>query len=324
MQEKEKLCLEAEEIAAAPKWNDSGRIRNLQGCWKKIGPVPQEESESIWQRFRGVCDRYFTWQEEERSRNLARKEELITEMTATLAAITPDTNLKEVAGRLTQLQQQWKEIGPVPQEKSEDLWHRFSQPCDEFFQARHQRYEEAEKGRHLNLEKKEELLRRAEEVAGQGNTKPTVEALQELQKQWQEAGAAPREIDRELNHQFKEVCDSFFSGRRQFFADLAAERLENQRQKEALCLRLETLVGASPAAAGTGQALSLAEQLKMAMEENFMLAGRRQEKGEIAAEVKKLQEEWKKIGPAERQSEQALRDRFRKGLDAFYQGRKDK
>ena len=128
---------------------------------------------------------------------------------------------------------------------------------------------------------------------------------------------APKEIERELNQRFKELCNAFFEGRKQHFADLESERLENQRQKESLCLRLENLVGAAAPARPVNQALNLAEQLKMAMENNFMLAGRRDEKATVQAEVKRLQEEWKKIGPADRKYEQALQDRFQKALAGF-------
>jgi hypothetical protein len=322
--EKEKLCLEVEKIVADPRFNDAGRIRNLQGRWKKIGPVPKEQSAAVWQRFRSACDRYFAWLDETRAQNLARKEELCAAVAEILAGLTPESSLKEVGARLVILQQQWKEIGPVPQELSEEIWQRFHGPIDEFFQSRHQHFEEAEKERRLNLEKKEELLRKAEELAARGNTQENAAALQELQKQWQEAGSAPREIDRELNQQFKELCDSFFAGRRQFFTSLKEERLANQRRKESLCLRLENLLGGAPASGGKGknQALSLAEQLKIAMEDNFMLAGRRDDKAEIQAEVKRIQEEWKKIGPAERKYDQALGDRFRKALDSFYDRQK--
>lgn len=240
------------------------------------------------------------------------------EVEQTLAAITPETILKEVSAKLVDLQQQWKEIGPVPEEQREPLWQRFNTPCDDFFADRHRHFEEAEKVRRLNLEKKEDILRRAEEQAAQGNNRQTAEAIQALQKEWQQTGNAPKEIDRELNHRFKELCHAFFEGRRQHFAELESARLENQRRKESLCLRLEGLVGATtPAAPPVDQALNLAEQLKMAMENNFMLAGRRDEKATIQAEVKRLQEEWKKIGPADRKHEAALQVRFHQAYNSF-------
>lgn len=320
LHEKERLCEEVEKIGAAPQWNDAGRIRNLQGQWKKIGQAPREHNDAVWERFRAGCDRYFAWLEAERLNNLRRKEELCLEVEQLLAGITPATILKELSARLVELQQQWKEIGPVPEEQREPLWQRFNSRCDEFFKERHRHFEEAEKARRLNLEKKEELLHRAEEQAAQGNNRQTAEALQAIQKEWQQLGQAPKESERELNQRFKELCHAFFEGRKQHFADLESERLENQRQKESLCLRLESLVGAAaPAARPVDQALNLAEQLKMAMENNFMLAGRREEKGALQGEVKRLQEEWKKIGPVDRKQEQALKDRFQKALDRFNQ-----
>lgn len=318
LQEKEALCEQVEKIAAAPQWNDAGRLRNLQGRWKKIGQAPREQNDAVWERFRSACDRYFAWLEADKLNNLRRKEELCLEVEQTLAAITPETTLKEVSARLVELQQQWKEIGPVPDEQREPLWLRFNTPCDAFFADRHRHFEEAEKTRRLNLEKKEELLRLAEEQAAQGNNRQTAEAIQAIQRDWQQAGQAPKEIERELNHRFKELCHAFFEGRRQHFADLESERLENQRKKESLCLRLENLVGsATPPASPVNQTLNLAEQLKMAMENNFMLAGRRDEKATVQAEVKRLREEWKKIGPADRKYEAALQVRFHQAFNSF-------
>ncbi|NTV14372.1 MAG: DUF349 domain-containing protein [Desulfobulbaceae bacterium] len=323
LKDKEMLCEEVEKIVAAPQWNDAGRIRNLQGRWKKIGQAPKAHNDAVWERFRGACDRYFAWLEAERLNNLRRKEELCQEVEKILAEITPETILKEVGARLVELQQQWKEIGPAPQEHSEPLWQRFNTPCHEFFKDRHRQFEEAEKERRQNLAKKEELLHRAEEQAAQGNNRQTAEALQAIQKEWQQVGPAPKEIERELNHRFRELCHSFFEGRKQYFTNLEGERLENQRRKESLCLRLENLIGAAtPTAPPVNQGLNLAEQLKMAMENNFIMAGRRDEKATVLAEVKRLQEEWKKIGPADRKYEPALQIRFHQAFNSFQEQNK--
>jgi len=324
LKEKEALCEEVEKIVAAPQWNDAGRIRNLQGQWKKIGQAPKAQNDALWGRFRSACDRYFAWLEAERLNNLRRKEELCQEVEKILAEITPETILKEVGVRLVELQAQWKEIGPVPQEQSEALWQRFNTPCHEFFKDRHRQFEEAEKERRQNLVKKEELLRRAEEQAAQGNNRQTAEALQAIQKEWQQVGHAPKEIERELNHRFRELCNSFFEGRKQYFTNLEGERLENQRRKESLCLRLENLLGTAttPVAPPVDQSLNLAEQLKMAMENNFMLAGRRDDKATVMAEVKRLQDEWKKIGPADRKYEPALQVRFHQAFNSLQEQNK--
>jgi DNA repair protein SbcC/Rad50 len=55
-------------------------------------------------------------------------------------------NAGEVAGLLKELQQSWKEVGPLPQKKSKEMWDTFKAACDEVFdKIRGQRAVAAEK-----------------------------------------------------------------------------------------------------------------------------------------------------------------------------------
>jgi len=320
LKEKELLCEEAEQLSASPNREDSAKYLELQERWKKIGHVPRKQEKEIWKRFRAACDTFFKWLDEQRLENLHLKEALCVEVESIISELSDDTDMKAVAARLAELQQQWKETGPVPRDQQEEIWQRFNEPCDRFFKSRHQQYEEAEKIRLQNQEQKEKLLRQAEDLAIGGTDKKIAAQLQKLQQEWQKMGQAPKEADRELNQQFREVCDAFFEGRRQYFADLDHQRLQSQKAKEALCLRLENLIGTASESVvnGKNKALSLAEQLKMAMEDNFILAGIRGEKKSVNDEIRRLQQEWKKIGPIPGKHEQALEKRFKKGLDIHY------
>lgn len=318
--DKVKLCEEAEQLAATPQ-NDYPKIfKRLQSDWKKIGPVPRKKEEAIWQRFRAACDSYFHWLEAEQLKNLQRKEELCETAEKLVAEATAEGNRKELAARLTELQQQWKEIGPVPPDRSEAVWQRFRQPCDTFFAARHEEYEQEEEQRRANQGQKEEILAKVEDLAGRSKDKETAAQVQQLQKEWFEIGPAPREVNKELNDRFKTLCNAFFEDRRQYFTDLHTQQLENQKKKESLCLRLENILGLSynTEARQKGKALTLAEELKQAMEDNFMLAGRRQEKKDLSGEVKRIEQEWQKIGPVPPRQIRPLTDRYKKALDVYY------
>ena len=321
---KEKLCEEAEQLAAEPQLDYPGKFKHLQSEWKKIGPVPRKKSDAIWKRFREACDSYFNWLEAEKQENLKQKEELCEEAEQLVAESTAEENRQEIAARLIELQQKWKEIGPVPPDQSEVVWQRFREPCDRFFAARQEQFEQEEEERRLNQEHKEEMLARAEELANRESDKETTVQLQQLQKEWFEIGPAPREKNKELNDRFKGLCDAYFEGRRQFFTDLKAEQLENQKKKESLCLRLENILGLSPktGAGRPGKALSLAEELKQAMEDNFMLAGRREEQKGVSEEVKRIRQEWERIGPVPPKQIKPLRERYKKALDAYYDSRR--
>lgn len=322
--DKEKLCEEAEQLAAEPQADYARKFQLLQAAWRKIGPVPRKKEDFVWKRFRAACDMYFNWLEAGQQENLLRKQELCEEVEKLLAESTSEENQKELAAKLTELQQKWKEIGPVPRDQSEAVWQRFREPCDVFFAARHLQYEKEEEQRRLNQGQKEELLAKAEDLASQNIDKKTAEQLQNLQKEWFEVGPAPREINKELNDRFKNLYDTFFEDRRQYFTDLKNQQFENQKKKESLCLLLENILGTTykPGSKGRGKALSLAEELKQAMENNFMLAGRRNEKKGISDEVKRIEQDWEKIGPVPYKQIRPLNERYKKALDAYYKSQR--
>ncbi len=150
--------------------------------------------------------------------------------------------------------------------------------------------------------------------------------LQELQKDWSETGSAPREIDKKLDERFQDLCDAFFAGRHQYFTDLKKQLLANQKKKESLCLRLENILGTAPKSVlkGRGKALSLAEELKQAMEDNFMLAGRRNEKKSIDEEIKRIEKDWHNIGAVPHNQVRPLTARFKKSLESYYKQHRDR
>ena len=58
------------------------------------------------------------------------------------------------------------------------------------------------------------------------------------------------------------------------------------------------------------------------MEDNFMLAGRRNEKNGISNEVKKIEQDWEKIGPVPHKQIRPLTARYKKALDAYYKSQR--
>lgn len=324
--DKGKLCEEAEQLAATPQTDYAKQFKRLQSDWKKIGPVPRKNKDAIWKRFRAACDNYFHWLAAEQRQNLQRKEELCEMAEKLVAEPTAEDKQQEIATRLTELQQQWKEIGPVPPGRSEAVWQRFREPCDLFFTARQKQYEKEEEQRRINQGRKEEILARAEELASRSKDKETTAQLQQLQKEWFETGPAPREINKELNDRFKALCDAYFEDRRQYFTDLHTQQLDNQKKKEILCLRLENIIGlSSGSGAGKhGKALSLAEELKQAMEDNFMLAGRRNEQKDIREEVKRIEQDWEKIGPVPPRQIRPITERYKKALAAYFKSQRSR
>jgi len=66
---KEQLCSKAESLASSRDLKAAiESVKELQAEWKSIGPVPKEQVEPLWQRFRSACDRVFEHARQERER----------------------------------------------------------------------------------------------------------------------------------------------------------------------------------------------------------------------------------------------------------------
>ena len=323
--EKEKLCEWAEALAAAPDPARARDFRDLQATWKQAGRAPRDAEPALWGRFRGAADRFFGALDEGRQENLRRKEALCEEVESLVAGAAEDADPREIAGKITELQKRWKEIGPVPKEASDAVWARFRRPCDASFEARRAQFEALDAERRANEEQKLALLHRAEELAEGDDPNAAAEGLRALQEEWNALGPATRDREEELRQRFRAVCDDFFEGRRQHFEEMNRARQENLKAKEALCVRLERVVGApvGEAAARENQALSLAEQLKLALASNFALSGDQGTPERRLEEVRSIQEAWRRVGPVPREHDRALWARYRALLDAFYGGRRE-
>jgi hypothetical protein len=216
--------------------------------------------------------------------NLQRKEALITRA----EELKESTEWKATADEIKKLQAEWKKIGAVAKERSQELWDRFRAPANYFFERRQEHLGKLREEQEENLRKKEALCVRAEELASSAQWKSTAEALQALQAEWKTIGPVPREHGDAIWKRFRKSLDEFFGRRQEHYARLRKEQEENLRKKEALCVRAEEL--------------SQSTQWKATSEA-----------------IKALQAEWKAVGPVPQKKADAIWKRFRGSIDVFFE-----
>lgn len=323
LSQKEELCLRAEALADQPEITHKEQFQELQTTWKTIGQVPKGQEEAIWQRFRAACNRYYDWLDTLRPDNLAEKEALCAAVEEISAAIGPETNFMQVAKKVVALQRRWKEIGPVPKEHQQSIWQRFKGLCDAFYAAKKQHDEAIDQERPENQSKMEAFIERIKELSVAAVSRESVKEIIAIQEEWHRLGPAGKESERPLQERFKSLCDTFFKERREALQEIDQIQRENLKKKEALCLRLEILAGINPQPVllqGKGQkgGLTLAEQLKVAFETNFVLAAddARDKKKRAKDEIDSVKQEWQQIGAVPREHEHILRKRYSTALDA--------
>ena len=194
--------------------NKTQEILALQAKWKTIGYAPQKMNVKIFERFRAACDEFFKRKavffkqiKENMAENLEKKKALCEKA----EALKDSTDWKQTAEILTQLQKEWKTIGPVAKKHSDAVWKRFIGACDYFFAQKNkatssQRSIEAE-----NMAKKEEIIKQLIALDASGVTdNNTTEQTRALIKEWNSIGHVPfKEKDR-LYNEFHKWVDKLF------------------------------------------------------------------------------------------------------------------
>ena len=147
--------------------------------------------------------------------------------------------------------------------------------------------EDAEWKRWANESVQEDLCARAEALIEERDTARAARKLKDLDARWKQAKEAPKENAEELWTRFKAARDVVKGRVDAFFAKQAEELEENLRKKESLCEKAESLADST-------------EWVK------------------TADELRRLQAEWKQVGPVPRAHSRRIWDRFRQPCDRFF------
>jgi hypothetical protein len=320
-QKKKELCDKIEAIKDSTDWKEtSKKIKELQKEWQDIGPSIRAQEETLWKRFRTACDNFFNSQksyfenlEKDKPQNLIKKEDLCRRVES-LGDISDDEKYKKII----ELQADWKQIGPVPKEREDEIWKRFRKPIDEYFENKKTRTEEEKQTREKNQKAKEQLCVEAENLCNSTNWRETAEKIKGLQKQWKEIGPTQREIENSLWHRFHTACETFFSKLKDHNSKQKEETDEKLKEKIDICFRAEIISGVD---VSKSEEEERAEWQLKKLSENFWFRVIDEDDNNHdskAQKLKELQKLWKDIGPIPTDTDRILWRRFQRACNFFF------
>ncbi|MBF9220343.1 DUF349 domain-containing protein [Hymenobacter ruricola] len=229
-------------VEAAETKDSSAKLKALQAEWKATGAVPQSDSQAIWDTYHGLLDIYYSKQgrflemkDLDRRRNLEAKEALIKRAEALAQA----PGINKALDELTKLHEDWKNIGPVPNDQREPLWQRFIAASDVLHQRRKEFVDQRSTVEKANLVVKQALLERVLPFATFDTDRVNLwrsktDELQEIKAEWEAAGLVPRAQADALNKQYWAAYKAFFNRKNDFFKSLDNEKSANVKAKQAL------------------------------------------------------------------------------------------
>jgi hypothetical protein len=196
-----------------------------------------------------------------------------------------------------ELQEQWREIGPVPQSQVKDLWEKYHYQVEAFYDYIKINKELRDLDFKKNLEAKITLCEKAEELLVQSSVVDAFKQLQTLHDQWREIGPVPAEQRSEIWNRFKETTSKINHKHQDYFVNLKEEQKNNLQEKTVLCETAEMLASLKPDNA--------------------------KEWEEKSKELIQLQKIWKTIGFAPKKYNTKIYERFRAACDGFFNNKRN-
>jgi hypothetical protein len=290
------LCENAEELMVEPSILKAfNTLQKYHEQWREIGPVPRENKDDVWERFKHITSiinkkhqEFFESKKDEQKKNFEAKTALCEKVEEICNAEIEsyrdwDTRSKE----LVELQKIWRTVGFAPKKDNNRIYDRFRTACDAFFNKKRDFYSKNKEIQQNNLQQKIDLCVQAEALMDNTDWKKATQDFINIQRQWKEIGPIPRKHSDIIWKRFRVACDHFFDKKSEHFSDVDSGQIDNLKLKEGLIAELENFKS-------TGD---VSENLKI---------------------LKDIQRRWTEIGHVPFKKKDALQNKFREEIGKLF------
>ncbi len=224
-------------------------LNDLHEEYKHIGPVPKDDQEALWQRFKAASDVIYSRRKEqlehqrkEQEQNVEVKVRLCEEAEA-YASFQSDKigEWNDQTRLVLELQKRWETSGFLPREKAKEINKRFWAAFKGFFHHKNEFFRRLEAYREENLRRKAGLCEQVEALKESEDMEATADKIKAFQLEWKEIGPVPEKQREVIFERFKQACDAFFNRRREQRNSTDREFERNFAIKSEICDKIEKL-----------------------------------------------------------------------------------
>ena len=248
----------------------------------------------LFARYRKMRDEFVAGLEQAKEENLKVKLAIIDELKE---LVNSDETLNHTFNKFRELQQRWKETGPVPQANVKDTWETYNLHVENFYNFIKINNELRDLDLKKNYEAKISLCEQAEALVVESSVVSAFRKLQKLHDEWRETGPVANEFKEPLWERFKLASSRINKAHQEHFESLKGEQQKNLDMKTELCVKAE----------------ELSEQ---------MLTSRK-EWNKANDRLLEIQKVWKTIGFAPKKDNTRIYERFRNACDRFFALKRD-
>ena len=249
---------------------------------------------SLYNKYKKERAEYNRQLDAEREANLVKKQAIIEDLKA---LVEEQGDMKDAFPKFREIQNRWRETGPVPQQNFRDVNDTYQLYVEKFYDLVQINRELRDLDFRKNLEAKTEFCEQAEALAESEDVVGAFKELQKLHEQWKEYGPVAKEFRDSIWDRFRAATAVINKKYQAHFEGLKEQHAANLEAKTALCEKVEAIAEQEIASSNQWNALS--------------------------KEIEAIQAEWRKIGFATRKDNQKVYDRFRAACDKFFSRKRE-
>ena len=274
-------------------------LGELQKKWKDVGAVSSHKYKDIQAEYsKAIEDIYYNLKifRDLQEHDLKKNFELKTEIIEKLRSLQQSNKIKETERLIKIYRNEWDEIGPVPAPKWDLIKQNYKEVLDQTYIKIKAHYHSFEEQKENNLKLKQEILEKIKELISSVEPKANkwneaTEKVISFQSEWKKIGRTKENENEKTWAEFRNLCDSFFEKKKEFFTGLNQNYSNNRKIKSDL--------------------ISQAEALQNSMDWQ-----------KTGLDLIKLQDTWKKHPGNGDKEESKLFFRFRKACNTFFDAKK--
>jgi hypothetical protein len=261
----------------------------------------QKRYKIAYKEYRNKLHEHYKSLENNLKQNLANKLEIIEELKG---LINVEENINTTYKHFKELQERWRNTGPIPRDKYNNAWNSYHHHVEIFYDFLHLNRDLRDLDFKHNLEKKLLIIERAEELAQDDDVMRSFRELQELHKMWkEELGPVGKEHREDIWERFKNATKIINDKRQVYYQHIDKIHEKNLEHKLEIIAAIEVVNTEKVASHSIWQ-----KKIKEveALRDAFFNAGK--------VPIKVNEETWAKFKTAVRI--------FNKNKNAFYKGLK--
>jgi hypothetical protein len=156
--------------------------------------------------------------------------------------INPQENIKDTLKHFNELRDRWKNAGSIPKDKYNHVWNNYHFHVENFYDYLHLDREARDLDFKHNLEQKQKIVARVEELVNEADVNKAFRELQDLHRIWKEdIGPVSKEHRDEIWNQFSDLTKKMHDKREVLFEKLRGTELENLEKKKEIIAAIEVL-----------------------------------------------------------------------------------